>query len=207
MRRLLAAISMLCLFGFTPAFAYGSFDPPSAWSAPQWASYRRWKPYTGYEPYRHRHYTHAYRRARHARREHSGGRSTLSLAGFPSPLVAKIEEICRTCGSQIVSAFRPGATIAGTNYPSLHASKRAVDVAGNPSCIYSMLHGWPGGYSTDYGRVRHVHISYAPGGAEWGARFAHGGGGHRYAWRHRHYAMNMRRTWHHWHRRHSYAGA
>lgn len=60
---------------------------------------------------------------------------------------------------------------------SLHASGNAVDMQGNPTCIYAHLHGWPGGYSTDYSRVRHVHISYdAAGGREMGLRFAHGGG-------------------------------
>jgi hypothetical protein len=63
--------------------------------------------------------------------------------------------------------------VKGTRLISLHASGRAVDISGNPKCIYRALAGWPGGYSTDYARIRHVHISYAPGGREWGARFAH----------------------------------
>ena len=50
---------------------------------------------------------------------------------------------------------------------------------GNPSCIYAHLKGWPGGYSTDYAAVQHVHISYNPGGQEWGLHFAHGGGHYR----------------------------
>lgn len=54
---------------------------------------------------------------------------------------------------------------------SLHAAGKAVDMTGNSSCIYSKLRGWPGGYSIDYGRVRHVHISL--GGREDGIRFAH----------------------------------
>lgn len=70
---------------------------------------------------------------------------------------------------------------------SLHASGKAVDLAGNPSCMYAMLHGWPGGYSTDYGSVRHLHLSYDPaGGREMGIRFRHGG--HRYARRHHRHA-------------------
>jgi len=195
MRRLHLACLLLAFLPLitTPAHAYGSFDPGSAWSAPQWQSWQRWRPFTGFEPYRHRHHARAHHGLRQARRGHHGEPS-LSLAGFPSPLVAKVEEICKDCGSRIASAFRPGAVIAGTNHPSLHASKRAVDVSGNPSCIYHHLAGWPGGYTTDYGRMGHVHISYAPGGPEWGARFAHGGSGHRYAWRHhRHYALRHRR--------------
>ena len=36
---------------------------------------------------------------------------------------------------------------------SLHATGEAVDMRGNPSCVYAQLRDWPGGYSTDYGRV------------------------------------------------------
>jgi hypothetical protein len=96
-----------------------------------------------------------------------------SLGGIVAPLAAKAAEIVSGCGSRVVSGVRH-TLIAGTRTLSLHASGRAVDVAGNPSCIYRHLAGWPGGYSTDYGRVRHVHISY--GGREDGLRFAHGGG-------------------------------
>jgi hypothetical protein len=52
----------------------------------------------------------------------------------------------------------------------MHASGRAVDIRGNPSCIHGHLQGWPGGYSVDYG-VQHVHISL--GGHEDGLRFSH----------------------------------
>lgn len=100
-----------------------------------------------------------------------------ALAGFPAPLVAKVEEIVSACGSRIASAHRPGARVAGSGRQSLHAIKRAVDVSGNPKCIYAHLRGrWPGGYSTDYWSApggRHVHISYSPRGREWGARFVH----------------------------------
>lgn len=104
--------------------------------------------------------------------------------GVVAPLAAKVAEIAASCGSRVVSGVRH-SYIAGTRRISLHASGKAVDVAGHPSCIYAHLHGWPGGYSTDYGRVAHVHISYdADGGREMGLRFVHGGG-HRQA-RHRH---------------------
>lgn len=125
---------------------------------------------------------------------HSAGSGRLSLAGFPEPLVEKVHEITGACGSRIVSAFRPGARVAGTGHISNHALRKAVDIAGNPKCIYAHLQGWPGGYSIDYGRVQHVHISYNRG-MEWGVRFAHGGGGH--------YA---RRYAHHHHRTHYAAG-
>jgi hypothetical protein len=103
------------------------------------------------------------------------------LKGVIAPLAAKAAEIVSTCGSRVVSAVRH-TFIAGTRQISLHASGRAVDMVGNPGCMYALLKGWPGGYSTDYGRVRHVHISYKPGGREWGTRFVHGT---RHARRHR----------------------
>ena len=96
-----------------------------------------------------------------------------SLSGVVGPLAAKAREIASACGSKVISAVRH-TRIAGTRTLSLHASGRAVDMQGNPSCIYRHLANWPGGYSIDYARVRHVHISL--GGREDGLRFAHGGG-------------------------------
>jgi hypothetical protein len=103
-----------------------------------------------------------------------------------SALAAKVREISSSCGSSVVSGLRH-THIANTRTMSLHATGQAVDMRGNPRCIYQHLSGWPGGYSTDYGRVQHVHISYSAGGREWGIRFAHGGH-HRlgYAHHHRH---------------------
>lgn len=95
------------------------------------------------------------------------------LAGVVAPLAAKAREIEAACGSRVISAVRY-TRIAGTGGRlSLHASGRAIDIVGNPKCIYEKLNGWPGGVSTDYGRVNHVHFSYAPGGPEWGVRFQH----------------------------------
>jgi hypothetical protein len=91
-----------------------------------------------------------------------------------SPLAAKVREISSSCGSSVVSGVRH-THIANTRTMSLHASGQAVDMKGNPRCIYQHLAAWPGGYSTDYGRMQHVHISYSRGGREWGLRFAHGG--------------------------------
>lgn len=120
-------------------------------------------------------------------------RQMVGTAGIVAPLAAKVAQIQAACGSTVVSGVRH-TRIAGTRRWSLHTQGKAVDMVGNPSCIYSQLHGWAGGYSTDYGRVRHVHISYdADGGREMGVRFAHGGHrkhGRRYArrgQRHHHY--------------------
>lgn len=92
-----------------------------------------------------------------------------SLSGIVAPeLVAKVREIQSACGSHILS------TRDRRGNRSNHPIGRAVDMAGNPSCIYAHLKSWPGGVSTDYGSVHHVHISYNPGGQEWGLRFRHG---------------------------------
>lgn len=99
-----------------------------------------------------------------------------TMAGIVAPLAAKVRSIQASCGSAVISAVRHGARVRGSGRPSLHASGRAVDVRGNPSCIYANLKGWTnrgGGYSRDYSRVGHVHISY--GGREAGLVFAHYG--------------------------------
>lgn len=112
-----------------------------------------------------------------------------SVAGIVSPLAAKVAQIQAACGSSVVSGVRH-TRIAGTRRMSLHAQGKAVDMVGNPSCMYSQLRGWSGGYSTDYGRMRHIHISYdVEGGREMGLRFAHGG--------HRKYQRRAARHRHH----------
>lgn len=97
-------------------------------------------------------------------------RAESRLAGVYAPLAAKAKEIETACGSIVISGRRH-TRVAGTRRLSLHASGHAVDMRGNPGCIYAHLRGWPGGYSIDYGRVRHVHFSL--GGREDGVRFAH----------------------------------
>lgn len=100
-------------------------------------------------------------------------RTGLSLAGVVGPLAAKARELQSICGARVISAVRH-TYIAGTGGRlSLHASGRAVDMEGNPSCLYAHLRNWPGGVSVDYSRVRHVHFSYNPRGSEWGTRFNH----------------------------------
>lgn len=117
-------------------------------------------------------------------------RGSVGLAGIVGPLADKIRSIAASCpGTSVVSAMRH-SYVAGTRRISLHASGRAVDVSGRYGCIYGQLANWPGGYSIDAGRMRHIHISYDPRGREWGARFAHGGGGHR-----RHGSRFARRHW------------
>lgn len=112
------------------------------------------------------------------------------LSGFPAPLVEKARELESTCAATIISGFRPGARVAGSGRPSLHSVRRAIDMRGGYSCMYAHLRDWPGGYSIDPGRVHHIHISYEPGGREWGAHFAHYSVHRiRYAHRRRHLAL------------------
>ena len=92
------------------------------------------------------------------------------LRGVVPPLALKAREIVSACGSRISSGLRH-TRVAGSGRLSLHASGRAVDLVGNPGCIYAHLRSWPGGVSTDYARVHHVHVSL--GGGEDGRRFAH----------------------------------
>lgn len=116
----------------------------------------------------------------------SGTRSATSMKGIVPGLASKVAQIQASCpGANVISTVRH-TRIAGTRRLSLHATGEAVDMRGNPSCIYSQLRDWPGGYSTDYGRARHVHISLSSSGREMGLRFAHGG--HK-SHRHRRVAM------------------
>lgn len=104
------------------------------------------------------------------------------LAGVTPVLAAKARELVAECGSRII------AGVAGRGRRSNHPIGRAVDVAGNPDCVYANLKrsGWRGGVSNDYHRVMcptsrgwvrcpHVHVSWNPGGQEWGLWFAHRG--------------------------------
>ena len=97
---------------------------------------------------------------------------SVSLNGVTPVLASKARDIVVSCGSVVISA------ISARRNHSNHPSGRAVDLRGNPGCIYAHLRNWPGGYSTDYRSVRHVHVSYNPGGQEWGLRFAHHGHSH-----------------------------
>jgi len=110
-------------------------------------------------------------------------RSASYASGLVAPLAAKLASIQAACpGTHAISGVRH-TRIAGSRRMSLHAQGKAVDVRGPYGCIYAQLRDWPGGYSTDAGRARHIHISYdRAGGREMGLRFAHSGG-RRAAWR------------------------
>lgn len=82
-----------------------------------------------------------------------------------------IYSLQRECGAKIGPRV-VAKNVAGTRMRSCHATGEAVDVTGNYACIYRVLRGWPGGYTTDAGRCKHVHVSSCR--REWGLRFKHG---------------------------------
>lgn len=94
----------------------------------------------------------------------------VSLNGVVPQLAAKARQIVQACGSKVVSAR------SRRSNRSNHPIGRAVDLKGNPKCMYRLVKNWPGGVSTDYWSAPggpHLHLSYNPGGQEWGLRFAH----------------------------------
>ena len=115
----------------------------------------------------------------HVRQHRARHHSTARVVGALASLDAKVRELGADCGARVISGYRPGARVAGSGRVSEHAYDHARDLRGDYACIYRHLAGWPGGYSTDPGRVGHVHVSL--GGPEDGRRFAHGGSWHRYA--------------------------
>jgi hypothetical protein len=89
----------------------------------------------------------------------------------PSELSGWFERVRSECsGFRIISAHRPGDTWG------LHRENKAIDIAGgNYDCAYRVLREFPGGMSIDAHnpRINHIHLSWNPGGKEWGARFNH----------------------------------
>ena len=110
-------------------------------------------------------------------------RGNVSTTKLPKPLrtfLVRVQEKC--AGFKVVSACRPGARVAGSGRPSLHASCQAADYqVRKPACALQLAKGWPGGHSVDYRAVNHFHASWSPKGREWKARFSHYSNKRRYA--------------------------
>lgn len=106
------------------------------------------------------------------------GRSDKKLAGVTAPLAAMSRRLMDVCGASVISGVRK-TYVRGSGRQSLHWTGHAVDIVGDPKCLYATLAKakWPGGMSTDYAAVRHVHLSHLQGGREWGRRFVHYRGG------------------------------
>lgn len=99
-------------------------------------------------------------------------KGNVSLSGVVPELASFARRIVSDCGSKVISAVR-NTRVRGSGAISLHASGRAVDIAGNPACIAKHLAGWGGGASNDYHRIRPAHYHISWGGREHGKRFAH----------------------------------
>ncbi len=111
------------------------------------------------------------------------GGSERILTGIVPPLAVMARKLVAVCGARVTSGVRR-TYVRGTRKRSQHWTGQAVDIVGNPRCMYPMLAKWPGGYSTDYTRVKPNHLHLSWGGREHGKRFVHGGGKRKYARRH-----------------------
>jgi uncharacterized protein YcbK (DUF882 family) len=89
--------------------------------------------------------------------------STECLTSAARNLLARIRG--QFSNVEIVSTCRPGATIAGTNYPSKHASGQAIDfrVPGRKAEVVRWLiaHDHVGGIMT-YSDMDHIHVDVGP---------------------------------------------
>ena len=95
-----------------------------------------------------------------------------SLKSIKQPLKTWTQQTLKQCpGSSVISGVRY-TNIKRSRKLSLHASGNAVDIRGNPSCVWNRIKGWKGGASTDYKNAPlHYHVSW--GGSEHGLRFKH----------------------------------
>ncbi|MBS0233204.1 MAG: DUF882 domain-containing protein [Proteobacteria bacterium] len=91
------------------------------------------------------------------------GTSTECLTSEARNLLARIRS--QFSNVEIVSTCRPGAKIAGTNYPSRHASGQAIDfrVPGRKAEVVRWLiaHDHMGGIMT-YSDMDHIHVDVGP---------------------------------------------
>jgi hypothetical protein len=94
--------------------------------------------------------------------------------GIVKPLMDALRQVQAACpGFVLISGVR-----AGAGWQGLHRYGRAIDIGGKGvdyDCAYRALKGFPGGMNWDAWnpRINHIHISWAPGGAEWGTRWPH----------------------------------
>ena len=94
---------------------------------------------------------------------------SLPLQVEAASLSGIVRQLQAQCGAKVISGYRNTYTPFGVK--SCHASNQAVDMVGNYGCMYRVLRGWAGGYTTDAGRCKHIHISSCK--REWGMRFNH----------------------------------
>ena len=84
MRSIATVLTIIGLTAFLPfkAHAYGTYEAPSTYSAPQWAYGQRQRPFTGYEPYRHRRHAHTYQQRRQARYGRPSNHLAVQMLGY-----------------------------------------------------------------------------------------------------------------------------
>lgn len=98
--------------------------------------------------------------------------ATFGLSAFTAEAASLhgiINQLRAQCGAEVISGYRNTRIYGGSM--SCHAMGQAADMRGNYACMYRVLKSWPGGYSTDAGRCRHIHVSSCK--REWGMRFKH----------------------------------
>ena len=159
MKRKLLAFAICLAFLSPTQESKAQYDGslPSVFQFEAWAKKRHAKTYRKKRYVANRRY-----KARSYRVSRSSGGSA-SLSG----IVARLRS---QCGAKVISSHRPGSRTPG-GQQSCHATGQAVDMTGNYACMYGVLKSWPGGYTTDAGRCRHIHISSCK--MEWGMRFNH----------------------------------
>jgi hypothetical protein len=99
----------------------------------------------------------------HVRHAHGGNTSVTCLTWEARALLNRIR--AQFGNVQLVSTCRPGAKIAGTRYPSKHASGQAIDfrVPGRKGQVVQWLiaHHHNGGVMT-YSDMDHIHVDIGP---------------------------------------------
>src|SRR5262245_54278534 len=94
-------------------------------------------------------------------------------SGLPMRLQLALKEADRACGIRINNTLRPRARKPNGRV-SMHALWRAADITTRDyPCVMRALRSWPGCLSTDWRRVKHVHIDDSHLGKH--CRFAHVG--------------------------------
>ena len=131
--RLHHACLLLAFLPFaTPAHAYGTIDIPSAYSAPQWDSWQRQRPYTGYE-HRHRHHAKAHDGPRHGHSAaiHHGSGNLIARSGARASVSSHALPHFQCLVDRLEAAGYPIAFMGGyaaRSNPSAHPTGNAVDI-------------------------------------------------------------------------------
>jgi hypothetical protein len=109
---------------------------------------------------------------------------------LPVRLQLVLRKAAAQCGITIDNTWRKNAR-KPNGRPSLHASWRAADITSKDyPCVMRVLTDWPGCLSTDWRRMKHIHIDDSHYGAKPRCRFTHVAEGKR----HGHFRSSFART-------------